>query len=72
MPVGKHFRQCFVIPLLWMVQDHRHGLEIRDAGRLRERFFNASRCVHREASTRTRRPLPLAWPLRSQADRACG
>ena len=34
--VRKHFGQCFVIPLLRMVQDHRYRLEIATTGRLCE------------------------------------
>src|SRR6185295_19768795 len=34
--VRKHFGQCFVIPLLWMVEDHWYGLEIATAGCLCE------------------------------------
>ncbi len=72
-PVGEHFRQCFVVPLLWIVQDHRHGLEVATAGCLRETLLQR---LKMRGAGRRQRGLDgrRRWSglRRCKADRACG
>jgi hypothetical protein len=72
-PVGEHFGQCFVIPLLRVVQDHRHGLEITAPGCLRETLLQGVKM--RGTGWRQRGPDGRCSRLghcRCNTDRTCG
>jgi hypothetical protein len=72
-PVGEHFGQCFVIPLLRVVQDHRHSLEIATAGCLHETLLQG---VKMRGTRRRQRGLDgrcrRLGHCRCNTDRTCG